>query len=95
MLAEMLKDLRERRGLPQRKVAAMLDIDTATYCKIERGTMTLKRKHIPILAELWGVEEEVFLKQWLAEKIFVVAKSENEVAKDALLTAYQILDESK
>lgn len=91
----MLKDLREQRGLPQRKVAAMLDIDTATYCKIERGTMTLKREHIPILAELWGVEEEVFLKQWLAEKISVVAKSESKVAKDALLTACQILDESK
>lgn len=55
--------------------------------------MILKRKHIPILAELWGVEEDVFLKQWLAEKTSIIAKSEGKVAKDALLTTYQILDE--
>lgn len=95
MLAEMLKDLREQKGLPQRKVAAMLDIDTATYCKIERGTMILKREHIPILAELWGVEEDVFLKQWLAEKITSVIQNDEKFATEALSIANKILESNE
>lgn len=87
----MLKDLREQSGLPQRKVAAMLDIDTATYCKIERGTMSLKREHIPILAELWNVEEEILLKQWLAEKVASLIEIENSIAADVLAMAQEIV----
>ncbi|MDR1783657.1 MAG: helix-turn-helix domain-containing protein, partial [Dysgonamonadaceae bacterium] len=37
MFNERIKQLREARQLPQRKLAAALDIDTASYCKIERG----------------------------------------------------------
>ena len=37
LLPTKLKQLREKAGLPQRKVAASLDIDTATYSKIETG----------------------------------------------------------
>lgn len=35
MLPIKLKQLRETSGLPQRKVAAVLDIDTATYSKLK------------------------------------------------------------
>lgn len=87
----MLKDLREQSGLPQRKVAAMLDIDTATYCKIERGAMSLKREHIPILAELWNVEEEILLKQWLAEKVASLIEIEDSIAADVLAMAQEIV----
>ena len=34
MLSDRLKELRKRCNLPQRKVAAALDIDTTPYCKI-------------------------------------------------------------
>ena len=36
---ERIKQLREQHQLPQRKIAEALDIDGATYCKIERGDL--------------------------------------------------------
>jgi transcriptional regulator with XRE-family HTH domain len=37
MFDDRIKQLREARQMPQRKLAAALDIDTASYCKIECG----------------------------------------------------------
>jgi DNA-binding transcriptional regulator YiaG len=37
MFNERIKQLREDRQIPQRKLAAAMDIDTASYCKIEKG----------------------------------------------------------
>jgi transcriptional regulator with XRE-family HTH domain len=39
MFIERIKPLREKKELPLRKLAAALDIDSATYCKIERGNV--------------------------------------------------------
>lgn len=36
VLSDQLKEMRERKGIPQRIVAATLGIDTATYCKMEK-----------------------------------------------------------
>jgi len=41
---ERIKQLREQRQLPQRKVVEALDIDGATYCKIEGGERKVKRE---------------------------------------------------
>ena len=35
LFSERIKELRMQYKLPQRHLAAALDIDTATYCKIE------------------------------------------------------------
>lgn len=52
VLSDQLKEMRERKGIPQRIVVATLDIDTATYCKMEKGALKPKRNHIPLRAYL-------------------------------------------
>lgn len=89
LLSDQLKELREQKGIPQRLVAAALDIDTATYCKIEKGALKPKRDHIPILAALFEIDERTLLKDWLAEKITTLAMTEKKVAIEALEIAYQ------
>ena len=42
MFGSKLKQLREDAKLPQRKLAALLDIDTSTYSKIENGLFALR-----------------------------------------------------
>ena len=44
MFGSKLKQLREDAKLPQRKLAALLDIDTATYSKIENGLFALRKE---------------------------------------------------
>ena len=46
LFSERIKELRMQYKLPQRHLAAALDIDTATYCKIEKGERKAKREQV-------------------------------------------------
>lgn len=73
-----IRDLRERRGLILRKVAAELDIDTATLSKIELGDRQAKREHIFILSELYEVNLQELEKLWLADKVYEIIENEEQ-----------------
>jgi transcriptional regulator with XRE-family HTH domain len=81
LFAYKIKKLREQKQMPQRLLAAALDIDTATYCKIERGERRAKREQVAILAEVLGTDKEILLNLWLAEQIYSVVKDEENPEK--------------
>ena len=81
LFAYKIKKLREQKQMPQRLLAAALDIDTATYCKIERGERRAKREQVAILAEVLGTDKEILLNLWLAEQIYSVVKDEENSEK--------------
>lgn len=76
-----LRQLREGQNLVLRKVAAELDIDTATMSKIERGDRHARREHLPILSRIFEISEEELKTLWLAEKIYEVVENEDEALK--------------
>jgi transcriptional regulator with XRE-family HTH domain len=80
---ERIRQLREQRQLPQRKVAEALDIDSATCCKIECGERRARKEHLSILAELLQADREELLILWLADQIIEVIKNEKELADNA------------
>ena len=84
MLADRLKELRKLCELPQRKVAAALDIDTATYCKIENGNHAPKREQVVNLAEILGTNEKELLTLWLADQIKEITEPEKDIAEEAM-----------
>ncbi len=90
MIGSRLKELREGAGLPQRKLAALLDIDTATYSKIENGQFALRKDFVPVIEEFYGLEKDSFAKIWLADKVYNVVKDE-PAAKEALNAVEKIL----
>jgi transcriptional regulator with XRE-family HTH domain len=53
-----IKTLREEKQIPQRQLAAALEIDTATYCKIEKGDRRAKREQVTVLADLLEVDSK-------------------------------------
>lgn len=77
LFIEKIKQLREQQQLPQRQLAAALDIDTATYCKIEKGDRKVKRDQVSILAERLKCNKEELLDLWLADKVYDIVKEEN------------------
>ncbi|MEA4935017.1 hypothetical protein SDC9_112947 [bioreactor metagenome] len=79
MFAEKIRQLRENKHLLQRQVSAALDMDNALYCKIERGDRIAKREHVIKLAELLDGNEEELLKYWLADKVYDLVQSEENV----------------
>lgn len=81
MLGEKLKEFREARGLVQRQVAAVLEVDTAYISKMESNEKPVNRLHLKKLSVLLGIIEEELLTLWLADKVYDVVKDEGVALK--------------
>jgi transcriptional regulator with XRE-family HTH domain len=84
MFTERIKQLREERQMPQRQFAAALEIDTATYCKIEKGERRVKREQVLIIAKLLNTDEKELLALWLADQVIAIIIDEEEIADKVL-----------
>ena len=58
LFGEYLRNRREKLGLPLRKVAAELDIDTSILSKIERNERVATKEMLPTLAKTLEVQEK-------------------------------------
>ncbi|QMU62929.1 MAG: helix-turn-helix domain-containing protein [Flavobacteriaceae bacterium] len=76
-----LKTLREKQKIPQRQLASVLEIDTATYCKIEKGDRRAKRKQVATLAELLQTDTKELLRLWSADKVYDLIADEDEATQ--------------
>ena len=86
--------LREEKQIPQIELAAALKIDTATYCKIEKGDRRAKREQITVLANLLEVESKDLLRLWSADKVYELIAEEEE-ATQILSVVVESIEEYK
>ena len=56
LLGRKIKKSREEQGVLQRQLAALLDIDTPMFSKIERGERRAKREQVIKIAEYFNVK---------------------------------------
>ena len=91
LFPEKIKELRIQNQMPQRQIAAVIDIDTATYCKIEKGERKAKKEQVVILSEIFHVEMAELLTLWLADKVTDVVSNEYKIASEALSMAAENL----
>lgn len=84
LFADKIRELRLQGQIPQRKMAAVLDIDTATYCKIEKGERKARKEQIPIIAKQLNALPDDLLSLWLADRISDVVSEEYDVAPKVL-----------
>ena len=57
LLGERIKELRAEHGVLQRQLAALLEIDTPMFSKIERGDRRAKRTQVIQLAEYFNIDK--------------------------------------
>ncbi len=69
-----------------------MDIDSATYCKIERGERKAKREQLSIIAKLLNADKNELLTLWLADQVAAVVAGEKEVAGKVLDIAKQNIE---
>lgn len=81
MFSERIKELRIQKQMPQRQLAAALDIDTATYCKIEKGERKAKREQVEIIANVLKADKEELITFWLADKVCRLIKDKNNTTQ--------------
>lgn len=85
-IGEKLRQLREEKELPLRKVASILDIDVAILSKMERGERKLSKETVLKLADLYNYNSAELLVLFLSDKIFNEIKDE-EFGEKALKVA--------
>ena len=94
MFIERIKQIREECKLPQRKLAEALDIDSATYCKLEKGERRVKREQVIIIAELLQADQNELLTLLLADQLTAVVAEETGLSNKALDIAKQNINKN-
>jgi DNA-binding XRE family transcriptional regulator len=90
LFTERINQSRERCQVPQRVLAAALEIDTATYCKIEKGERKTKREQVFIIAKLLKADKDELLSLWLAEQVYSVVKDDEHAGKALNIVAKKL-----
>lgn len=86
-----LKTLREEKQIPQRQLASILEIDTATYCKIEKGDRRAKREQVLQLADSLQTDSKELLRLWSADKVYDIIAEEDEATQILNVVAENIV----
>jgi transcriptional regulator with XRE-family HTH domain len=87
-----IKTIREEKQMPQRQLASALEIDTATYCKIEKGDRRAKREQVFILSELLEVDSKELIRLWSADKVYDIIAEEDEATQILNVVAENIVE---
>ena len=87
LLGERIRELRAEHGVLQRQLAALLEIDTPMFSKIERGDRRAKRTQVIQLAEYFNIDKNELLTLWLADKVLDAVDDEDELKHDAIEVA--------
>ncbi len=66
---ETIKQLRLDKKLPQRKVAALLDIDTSILSKYEKNVRQPSDKLIERIAKIFNVDSQILIFEAVTDKI--------------------------
>lgn len=66
---EYIRKLRENENLPLRKVAAELDIDTSTLCKIEKNERNASEQIIEGISRIFHIDKSDLKVRYLSDKI--------------------------
>ena len=91
---ERIRELREEQQIPQRQLAAALEIDTATYCKIEKGERRTRCEQVVVIADILKTNKEELPALWLADQVTVSAANE-KVVVDKVLNILKIGNNKK
>lgn len=93
LLGNKIREFRDEQKLLQRQLAAVLEIDTPMFSKIERGDRRAKREQVVKLAELLHQDENEMLELWLADKVIDAVGNENDSAlkRDAIKVAQKAI----
>lgn len=90
LFQDKLKELRESHNLLQRQVAAGINMDTAVYCKIEKGDRQAWEEQVRQLALFYGIPYEELRRYWLAEKVYSIVGEENDANGILYMVAEEI-----
>ena len=94
LFGNRIRELRDKQGVLQRQLAALLEIDSPMFSKIERGDRRAKREHVIKLAEYLHQDVKEMLTLWLADEVLDAVGAEEEISYDAITVAQKHVQSS-
>jgi len=76
-LGQKLRELREQAGLSLRKAAMQVDVDVAILSKMERGERKFSKELVIKLANLYKVDSNKLIIDFLSEKVLYELEDED------------------
>ena len=76
-----MRSLREKKGIPIRKVADILDLDQSTLSKFERDKRLPKKEMLPKIADYFEVSLEEVRSVYLCDKVLRPILAEQDPEK--------------
>lgn len=85
-IGNILRELREEKGLLLREVGAELSLDSTLLSKIERDERMPTKEQVKALANFYKEQENEVLIAWLSDKLVYEVRNE-ELGLDAIKVA--------
>ena len=73
---EIIKSMREEKGLFLRQVSALMELDQAIISKIERQERKASREQVIKFAKIYDLDPEELIISWCSDKIAYELKEE-------------------
>jgi transcriptional regulator with XRE-family HTH domain len=81
---QKVRELREKKGLLLRQVAAYLEVDTAMVSKFEKGDRKASKEQVIKIAEFLESDKDSLITLWLADRVESAVGEERKLANNAL-----------
>lgn len=95
LFADTIKKMRESNKMVQRQIAAILEIDTPMYSRIERGERPATRAQVETLASIFKIPTEELINLWLADKVYKVIGEEDSPQQVLNIVSENIIEYKK
>lgn len=71
-------------SITQAKMAKELNISETKYNRKENGISKIERHEVIKIAKLLNMNENILLRYWMADKLYMLMKNDRELVKSAL-----------
>ena len=69
LLADRIYQIRTGKRMRQKPIAEALEVNSATYSRMEKGERNIREDQLPIIARVLGIETDELKPLWLADRI--------------------------
>ncbi len=81
---QRVRELRDKKSILLRQIAAHLEVDTALISKLEKGDRNPNKEQVIKIAEFLNVEPDDLLTLWLADKVESAVANDENLASNAM-----------
>ncbi|MBK9638758.1 MAG: helix-turn-helix transcriptional regulator [Bacteroidetes bacterium] len=81
---QRVRELRDKKSILLRQIAAHLEVDTALISKLEKGDRNPNKEQVIKIAEFLNIQTDDLLTLWLADKVESAVANDKNLASNAM-----------